>query len=199
MTSEQFVYIYCLKDPISLEVRYVGKSVNPDKRFKHHLLNANKRKYHSAQWINSLLLSNLKPIMEILEIANINNWKEKEMFWISNYNNLTNILPGGEGGCTRGRLGSTWSETQRINNKKARTGLKIKQTDINGLRAAKNRERANKRIKKVNQYDLNNNLIKEWNSLKDIQDQLKLNKNNIADCCRGKYKHAYNFNWKYKD
>ena len=95
MTSEQFVYIYCLKDPISLEVRYVGKSVNPDKRFKHHLLNANKRKYHSAQWINSLLLSNLKPIMEILEIANINNWKEKEMFWISNYNNLTNILPGG--------------------------------------------------------------------------------------------------------
>ena len=31
------VFIYTLKDPITKKYMYVGKSVNPEKRFKQHL------------------------------------------------------------------------------------------------------------------------------------------------------------------
>lgn len=53
--------------------------------------------------------------------------------------------------------------------------------------------------KKVNQYDLNNNFIKEWNCFMDIERHLKKKGANavINACCRGKLKTAYGFRWEY--
>jgi len=40
------VYIYTLEDPISEEIRYVGKANNPINRFKNHLNSARDKNTH---------------------------------------------------------------------------------------------------------------------------------------------------------
>lgn len=50
---------------------------------------------------------------------------------------------------------------------------------------------------KVAQYDLNNNFIKEWNSIIDIEKQLGINNGNIGLCCKGIRKTAGGFTWKF--
>ena len=86
------VYIYTLSHPITNEVRYVGKTINVSRRFKQHL--HDKRHSHKASWVRSLKSEGLKPIMTILETCT-DNWQEREIFWISQYNNLTNHSLGG--------------------------------------------------------------------------------------------------------
>jgi group I intron endonuclease len=50
----------------------------------------------------------------------------------------------------------------------------------------------------VLQYDLNNNPIKEWESVTEIQDKLGYYNSNISACCNNKQKTAYGYIWKYK-
>ena len=57
----------------------------------------------------------------------------------------------------------------------------------------------NPRCKKINQYDLNNNLIKKWNSIKEIYLQTGYSQAFISGCCKGNHKKAYNFIWKYAE
>lgn len=67
-----------------------------------------------------------------------------------------------------------------------------------GLHKAR-KSKDNSCSKKVLQYDMNNNLIKEWDSTMDIQRELNIRNSCISACCRGKYKQSHNFIWKYKD
>ena len=50
--------------------------------------------------------------------------------------------------------------------------------------------------KKVFQYDLKNNFIKEWNSITEVQNNLKIH--HISDCCNGKRKTAGGFIWRFE-
>lgn len=52
--------------------------------------------------------------------------------------------------------------------------------------------------KLICQYDLNNNFIREWGSLIDVQRGIGINAGNICLVCRGKKKTAGGFIWKYK-
>ncbi len=52
-------------------------------------------------------------------------------------------------------------------------------------------------IKKIRQYDLEGNFIKEWNSAKEIEQQLGISVNMIRKCCNGKRNKTHNFIWKY--
>jgi hypothetical protein len=52
--------------------------------------------------------------------------------------------------------------------------------------------------KKILQYSLDGILLKEWNSAFDVQRTLLLGKSTIGKCCRGIYKHAYGYIWKFK-
>lgn len=52
-----------------------------------------------------------------------------------------------------------------------------------------------KKSKIVYQYDLNNNFIKAWESLCEIQRQLKFAKTNISKCCNKKIHTAYGYRW----
>ena len=89
-------FIYALVDPISKEVRYVGKSDNPAIRLKRHLKNAENPSTHCYCWIKSLLNQNLIPELKILEEVNVDIWGEKEDYWIKQFDNLTNLLDGGK-------------------------------------------------------------------------------------------------------
>lgn len=52
--------------------------------------------------------------------------------------------------------------------------------------------------KKVLQFDLNGNLIKEWPSTNEIERQTGYWHNAISLCCSGKHKQSYGYIWKYK-
>lgn len=50
----------------------------------------------------------------------------------------------------------------------------------------------------VLQNDLNNNLIQEWVSVREIERVLGYSHCNISKCCNGKQNSAYGYIWKYK-
>lgn len=56
--------------------------------------------------------------------------------------------------------------------------------------------KCNKKKRKVSQYDLNNNFINEFNSIKEAS-LTGFNENNIQDCCVGRLKSHRGFIWKY--
>ena len=53
--------------------------------------------------------------------------------------------------------------------------------------------------KKVKQYDLRGNLIKEWDCTMDIQRELKIPNQNISACCLGKQRNSHGYIWRYEN
>jgi hypothetical protein len=53
--------------------------------------------------------------------------------------------------------------------------------------------------KKVNQYDLDGNLIKKWNCISTIEKELGISITSICNCCSGRSKKAGNFIWRYEN
>lgn len=51
--------------------------------------------------------------------------------------------------------------------------------------------------KKVNQFDLNNNFIKQWDCVRDVLRELGIDNTSIYKCCAGKKKTAGGYRWKY--
>jgi hypothetical protein len=95
------VYIYGLKDPRTNEIRYIGKSNNPERRYSQHFA-ANDDNSHKCNWIKSLKRKGLRPELVILEITTPEEWEEREKHWIefgveSGWD-LTNIRAGGNDG-----------------------------------------------------------------------------------------------------
>lgn len=94
------VLIYCLKNPITNEIRYVGKTSRKlCQRLGNHIYNAKYTKHnkHLSNWILSLLNQGLKPIIEILDECNEYNWQDMERYWIKYFPNLINYTDGGDG------------------------------------------------------------------------------------------------------
>lgn len=57
------------------------------------------------------------------------------------------------------------------------------------------------RDRKIKQYKLSGEFIKEWNSIKEAAEFLNNSKaqSNISACCAGRKHRAYNFIWRYSD
>lgn len=92
LQSKEHTFIYSLVDAFTQEVRYVGKSDNPEQRLLDHLKDTN----NSAKlaWIQSLDVQGHKPKLVILEEVAVAVEFERERYWISYYwkqgHNLTN-------------------------------------------------------------------------------------------------------------
>lgn len=91
--------IYGLVDPVTNEIRYVGKANCPTSRLKGHLSQAKRRgKTAKEKWLNSL---NKLPQIVILGYCSDSQWPELEIRWIELCGDmnasLTNIGKGGEG------------------------------------------------------------------------------------------------------
>ena len=93
------IKIYTLSDPITGQVRYVGKTkCSIIKRLNHHINKSrNNPTTHRDNWIKSLLLIDLSPIIEVVD----EDIFDYESFWINQFIlwgfNLTNMTSGGEG------------------------------------------------------------------------------------------------------
>ena len=58
--------IYILKDPITNDIRYVGKSDNPDKRYLSHI-NENRNNTYKENWIKRKRFIPSPIVMELKE------------------------------------------------------------------------------------------------------------------------------------
>lgn len=104
-------YIYILRCPETGNVRYVGKSNNPKKRYHEHLRYEDRTaSTHKKNWIKKLLDSGLAPKLEIIDKVDNNEWKFWEKYYIKYYKNkgcnLVNCTEGGDGMCGRGNVTS---------------------------------------------------------------------------------------------
>lgn len=53
--------------------------------------------------------------------------------------------------------------------------------------------------KRINQYDLNGNFIREWYSMHEVWRQLGIRPSYICRCCKGLRNQTYGYIWKYKN
>lgn len=164
---------------------------------------------------------------EILEICEKSMLNAREIFYIDMYNavlddSFYNIASGGDGGHmgpivneTRRKalMGHIISEETKRKISKAKTGKRLtseqKSKHANALNASSafrnNVERLNKnqkggnnsRAKAIGQFDLNENLIKEWKYAKLASIELGISYSCISQVATGKQKTAGGFNWKY--
>lgn len=101
--SSPIAFIYSLSDPRTGEIRYIGKSVNPNYRLRKHIIRSKKEKYHRANWIRSLLSAGLKPVLDIVDEVPEDCWQALEAAYIQFFRedegcDLVNSTPGGEAG-----------------------------------------------------------------------------------------------------
>lgn len=93
--------IYALIDPRTKSVMYVGKTKNTLLRRLYCHVRIAKRgrpKTKKRDWILSLVSLGLKPEIKLLEICDKYNWRDRELFWCSQFNNLLNANKAGGGG-----------------------------------------------------------------------------------------------------
>jgi len=74
-------FIYGLYSSDS-KIRYIGKSDDPKKRLKRHLQQVNDSKTHKNCWIKKQISENREINYLIIEEVSIDNWKEREKYWL---------------------------------------------------------------------------------------------------------------------
>lgn len=57
----------------------------------------------------------------------------------------------------------------------------------------------NPNIRGVDQFDLDGDFIKHWNSIYDITNTLGYSRSSIWRCCTGKYKTSHGYIWRYTE
>lgn len=95
------IYIYGLLDPRNLECFYIGQTrIGLKERLAQHIRGKNENRYKDNK-INKIISLGLKPMIVELERCNVDNYKERERYWIDlarniiNWN-ITNVSDGGD-------------------------------------------------------------------------------------------------------
>lgn len=98
------IYIYGLRCPVEGVIRYVGKSVQPEKRIRAHLMAAQRGDYNhrTARWLRKIAKAGYEPELAILhQVAEGERWQDIERAFIASAPErgwrLTNSTAGGEG------------------------------------------------------------------------------------------------------
>ena len=207
---ENNVYIYGLKDPRDSQIKYIGKTVDIDRRIKEHNQIHRNKKSKKNSWITHLIRNGMQPIMEVLEECEESRWIEREKYWIRYYKELSfdlkNMTLGGESNdgyvfTPEDRLKQ--SESQKLRHKitpfsmetREKLSKKAKQT-LNGLG---NLKLGSKKSQiPIIQKTKDGEIIKEWESLQKASDELNIERSNISHCLRGRIKTSGGFKWEYK-
>lgn len=197
------VKIYELRDPRdeSKSPRYVGMtSKSLEKRLFAHLQSYYlEAKTYKNNWIKTLLLENIKPTIHLIE--EVEDWKyacEVEKYWIKEFRaqeyRLTNLTDGGDG-----VIGYIMSEEAKLKLSKTLTG-KVNSEKVRKLASLRwiGNNHGKNNCKKVIQYDLNMNKIKEYDSITIAANELSLKRYNISAVCLKHRKTCGGFIWRHK-
>lgn len=175
--TDRFSYIYILKD--STGVRYVGQSIHPKKRYYEHIWSANNYKLdgHRDRWIRKLdEEGNIPKLVALFPYPKICIGRAEKLsitvFRLLG-SRLTNMTDGGE----------------LVYDRK---GLKLTNKHKDSIRDN------NGKSKKVLQLSLDDQIIREFPSMKQAAEAVKGNRSHISACCKGKRKTHLGYKWKYK-
>lgn len=205
--TEKRTYIYALTD--NNGVRYIGKTDNIERRFKNHFYEAFDKNgicYYlpKSRWIRK---RTDEISYKILETCDTSEWANKEKEWIKLYRegntNLLNLSDGGHGGSgpkseiTRQKLRLKALGRKASEETKKKMSEIHKKIDIYWLNEHHD-GKSNPRARAVLQYDLEDNFIKEWDTIKEAANFY--NRSNITLCghLSGKNKTFAGYKFKYK-
>jgi len=172
-------YIYTLSDPISKEIKYIGKTKDLKDRLSRHMTPSNLKNLWTpkTKWLKYLKNNNLKPIMETLDIGDENNIDDLEIYCISQLKQwgikLKNSTEGGQNPIFK--------------------GSKLKKSHKKNLQKT-----YDKKKKPVCQYTLDNIFVAEYESITEAVNKTGLSKH-IGSCCRGVRKRCGNYYFRFKN
>lgn len=87
------ITIYVLKDPRTNAVMYVGQTSNLHRRMFHHISSSGCNRTPKERWIYELTQANLRPVVQVLEIAKYEENGAAEAEWIRILNPPLNVGP----------------------------------------------------------------------------------------------------------
>lgn len=207
-------YIYIIKNNINDKV-YIGKTTRDiQTRWKEHLRHYGQGKTILQKAMIKYKIENF--YIEEIEECPDEKIDEREQFWVSyfdSFQNGYNLTSGGENSFTKTNkmklVMELWNNGLTINKIVKETKLNVETVRAylhkNNVTSKQIKERANiatgkYHSKKVLQYDLDNNFIKEWNSMSEIERELGIRHQNISDACRKKKNHIFgNYIWRCKE
>lgn len=202
-------------------IRYVGKSKQKlSRRLSQHLCAAKKAKEtnyklnYNYNWINKELSEGYEIIIEELDSVSFQeneSWEWLEQYWISQMKiwgfNITNLTDGGDGNKNQHFSKETIqkrAEKLRGIPRDLETRRKISESHKGKILSEETKNKVSNSIKelqgrKILQYDLDGNKIKEWDCIVDAAKELNIDKANIGHCCSHKKNHnsAGGFIWRY--
>ncbi len=219
-TNMKKAYIYTLSDPITGEVKYIGKTINEPKiRLYGHLSESKKSSTHKSNWVKSLLSKGLKPIIGILDEVNNDDWEFWEDYWIEQFKTwgieLTNCIDGGKG---------VSSEFMKKNNpmfnQKAVEKMRNSMMGNQHAKGFKHSEETRKKVSKNNvkfwlgkkrpeigdkvseklskpilQISKDGKLINKFKSTREAVKETGIDRTGIYNCLKGKQKTSGGFTW----
>lgn len=205
-------YIYKITNLTNGKI-YIGKtSESIEKRWKQHIRDSKKRKNEKRPLydaMNKYGINNFK--IETIEETSIPD--KREVYWISFYNSYHNGYNATLGGDGKTRI--NYDLVINTYNKLKSQKLVAEKLGIDGQTVRRILKEKNIPIiknipgsKKITQYDLEYNFIKNFNSAGEAAREIilmGLSKSNIStsvgnrirDCANGKLKTAYGFIWKF--
>lgn len=203
--------IYKLIDPITNEIRYIGRTIQTlENRLKKHLKAEDKS--HRVNWIKSLTKNNLIPKIELIcETTTFEDCCELEIFYIKKYKKegirLVNMTDGGDGSIGFKHSEETIIKLKESAKKRVQNYNYITTLKEHGLKQWNDKTENEKLLNKLNQkgrrnikqFTLEGVFVKEFISLREIERELGYFRANITPCLKGEFKQAYNFIWKYSD
>ena len=220
-------YIYTLSDPITGEVKYIGKTINePRIRLYGHLSESKKSNTHKSNWVKSLLSKELKPVIEILDEVNHDDWEFWEDYWIEAFKSwgieLTNCIDGGKGVSsefmeknnpmfnpeTVEKMRNSMRGNQHAKGFKhsdetrKKVGDKTREYYKNNPRTEEHNKKigdsnSRAKAKPIYQYDTNGNLIKKFDSVRIAVAEIGFGRDGIYDCAKGNQKLYKGFVWRW--
>ena len=192
------IEIYCLIDPRSGHVKYVGKAKSAKSRYRNHICNTKSKSYKS-NWIRNLKLEELKPELLILDSVKESEWIFWEQHYISLFKSYGFIL-------TNGTFGGDDPGYKLLNKNNNRKGCSLTQehknkikiattkrmTGLKGIKHPKFNKPNKSQMKQVVELNKEGKIINSFVSVQECHRQTGISAVGISDVCKNKVKKVYN-------
>lgn len=219
------VIIYALIEPITGQIKYIGKTKQLlNKRLSAHLCESKKSNTKKNTWLRNLKKKGLKPKIEELDMVPALEWEFWEQYWISQFKawgfELKNTDEGGKGQSSefmrknnpmfkkacrdkmaKSLIGNQFAKGYKHSEEtRKKTSTGTKEYYKNNPRTKEHNQKIaqkNKETKKnpVYQYDLSGKFIKKFNSVMEAVFETNSDRVTIYKCLQGKYKQCNGFIW----